>query len=82
MEEIEKELLTTLGRILVYLARSGKKKVRISDLRKYTSSQAYASAFVGDKLGLLIYDYKDKTAELTEKGRRLAECLVECLENI
>ena len=82
MKEKERAIFTTIGRMLIYMARSNKQKVPIIELRRYTSSQAYTAALMAEKLGLMKYDYDAKTVELTPEGRKLAECLANCMKEI
>ncbi len=76
---IEKDILTTIGRILVHLARVGGKD-KMGNIRKATSSQAYASVLKAERLGLLKFDPDTRIVELTARGREIARCLLECIE--
>ena len=73
----ENELLSTTGKILVWLYRMGG-KARLADARKQFGSKIYyhLGKMVLQHL-IIINDY----IELTDKGSKIAECLSLCFSS-
>jgi len=81
-DRFEKHLLTSVARALCYLyvlSYGGSRRVRRYKLSEVVGSQ-YGYAIHELLLLGLVMEYEDKTIELTEKGKKLAECLCRCLE--
>ena len=70
----ENELLTTTGKILVWLYRKGG-KARLAEARKEFGSKIYYHL---GKMALKHYIILNEHIELTEKGKKYAECLSFC----
>jgi len=80
---LEKHLLTSVARALCYiykLSNGGNNRVRRYKLREIVGSQYGYAVHELVLLGLVL-EYEDKTVELTEKGKKLAECLCRCLDS-
>ncbi|MFN3267988.1 MAG: hypothetical protein ACK416_01880 [Zestosphaera sp.] len=75
MPELEKELLTTTGRLLLFLGRSGG-LATFTEARKFIGSQIYYALKQAATLGLVVEE--ERKIKLTEKGKTLAECLTKC----
>ncbi|MEO3993823.1 MAG: hypothetical protein QN229_05940 [Desulfurococcaceae archaeon TW002] len=76
MPELEKELLTTTGRLLLFLGRSGG-LATFTEARKFIGSQIYYALKQATTLGLVLEE-EERKIKLTEKGKMLAECLAKC----
>jgi len=75
---IDEELrivLTTIGRVLYYLGKTGKDLERVSKLRTIAGSGIYQVLVSGVKKGVWEYDMTKDVIKLTEKGKKLAERL-------
>jgi len=75
--ELEKELLTTTGRLLLFLGRSGG-LATFTDVRRVIGSQIYYALKQAITLGLVVEEEEGRRIRLTERGRILAECLARC----
>ena len=80
MREIDREILTSLGRLLAVLYQLGGKAPK-SKLRKYIGSQIYTAALKASAMGLVVV-HQDDSFELTEKGKQLGECISKCFPNL
>ncbi len=78
MPELEHELLTTTGRLILLLGRSGG-ATTFTEARKLVGSQIYYALKQATTLGLITEEEGGKKIRLTEKGKSVAECLVKCL---
>jgi len=79
--EIERQILTSLGRLLKFLAESGGAATQ-THCRKAVGSQYYTALHKGTVLGLIVFHPEKKVVELTAKGKKIADCLKECFSNI
>ncbi len=79
MPELEKELLTTTGRLLLFLGRSGG-SATFTDARRFIGSQIYYALKQAITLGLVVEEEEGRKVRLSERGRALAECLVKCFQ--
>ena len=79
MPELEKELLTTTGRLLLFLGRN-KGLATFTEVRKVIGSQIYYALKQAITLGLVVEEGEGKKIRLTEKGSMIAECLVKCFQ--
>jgi len=77
--ELEKELLTTTGRLLLFLGRGGG-SATFTDARRFIGSQIYYALKQAITLGLVVEEEEGRKIRLSEKGRALAECLVRCFQ--
>lgn len=75
--ELEKELLTTTGRLLIFLGKSGG-LATFTDARRVIGSQIYYALKQAITLGLVVEEEEGRRVRLTERGRALAECLARC----
>lgn len=75
--ELEKELLTTTGRLLLFLGKSGG-LATFTDARRVIGSQIYYALKQATTLGLVVEEEEGRRIRLTERGRVLAECLTRC----
>ena len=76
-EKLEKELLTSLGRLLLLAAE--KKELELKEARKHLGSQVYTAIGKGVMLGLLVFR-EDKVIVFNEKAVKLGRCLRDCIE--
>lgn len=74
--ELEKELLTTTGRLLLFLGKRGG-LATFTDARRVIGSQIYYALKQATTLGLVVEE-EGKRIRLTERGKVLAECLTRC----
>ena len=73
LSPLQKELLTSTGRLLALLYRAGG-KLPLSEIRKnLSSSGTYTALLNATQLGLVKFD--GQAAELTEKGREIGRQL-------
>lgn len=79
MPELEKELLTTTGRLLLLLGRSGG-SATFTDARRVIGSQIYYALKQAITLGLVVEEEEGRRIRLSERGRVLAECLAKCFQ--
>ncbi|MEM2021575.1 MAG: hypothetical protein QXP80_05070 [Zestosphaera sp.] len=77
MSGLERELLTTTGRLILLLGRSGG-VTTFTEARKLIGSQIYYALKQATTLGLITEEEGGKKIKLTEKGRSVAECLIKC----
>lgn len=80
VREIDRETLTSLGRLLAVLYQLGGKTPK-SKLRKHIGSQIYTAALKATAMGLVIV-HQDDTFELTKKGKQIGECLSKCFPQL
>jgi len=79
MSKFEKDLLTGMGRLLILLARMGGEAEQ-SRLTKEMGGTYYTAI-----MKAIDHDLVSKEGyrvSLTEKGKKLAECLLNCLSSI
>ena len=74
---LDRELLTSVGRLLLTLGRAGG-RATFTEARRAVGSQIYYALRQAGALGLIIEEEGGKVIKLTEKGRAVAECLVRC----
>lgn len=74
---LDRELLTSVGRLLLTLGRAGG-RATFTEARRAVGSQIYYALRQAGALGLIIEEEGGKVIKLTEKGRAVAECLVKC----
>jgi len=82
-DRLEKHLLTSVGKALCYLyvlSYGGSRRVRRYKLTEVVGGQ-YGYAIHELLLLGLVLEHEDKTIELTEKGKKLAECICRCLDS-
>jgi hypothetical protein len=77
--ELEKEFLTTTGRLLLLLGRSGG-SATFTDARRVIGSQIYYALKQAITLGLVVEEEEGRRIRLSERGRALAECLAKCFQ--
>jgi len=78
---ISEEIFASPGRALcgLLLDAQEKKPIKRTALKRYVGSQYAYAIHVLVKLGLLI-EHEDGSIELTERGKRIAECLCKCFQ--
>ena len=74
---LDRELLTSVGRLLLALGRSGG-RTTFTEARRAVGSQIYYALRQAGALGLIVEEEGGKVIKLSEKGRAVAECLVKC----
>jgi len=74
---LDRELLTSVGRLLLTLGRAGG-RATFTEARRAVGSQIYYALRQAGALGLIVEEEGGKVIKLTERGRAVAECLVRC----
>jgi len=74
---LERELLTSVGRLLLALGRAGG-RATFTEARRAVGSQIYYALRQAGALGLIVEEGGGRVIKLSDKGREVAECLVRC----
>jgi hypothetical protein len=74
---LERELLTSVGRLLLALGRAGG-RITFTEARRAVGSQIYYALRQAGALGLIVEEGGGRVIKLSDKGREVAECLVRC----